>query len=567
MNMCKMRKIRLLIIVVFSFSIFSSVYAAETENINSENNLNLLGLTKSSANKVKATVLGLGANDDLLLISSKRDKNGNIHERHKQTYRGIPIWGSEIIFHHDGNGNVKKVTGRLFKGLDIDFSSPVNSAPKVKIKEAMLLFKKERNKKYSALRESEVKYSNENIELNIYVDDGGKPRLVYFLSYYSDNEIQGSPTRPHAIIDADTNQTINEWEGLAYYDYLVNASGPGGNIKTGKKDYWDIPISWNLGWTSGVCFMDTTWSSTVKTINLNNRTSAATASDQPFSYNCYTPADPFTNINTYKEINGAYSPINDAHRNATLVYLMYQELLGYREGPFGVNTYITVGVHMGSSYENAFWNGVSVNFGDGANTFYPLVSLDIVSHEIAHGFTERYSHLAYYGQSGGINESFSDMAGEAAEFYVNGYNDWNVGFEITKSTFNPLRYMNNPPLDGHSIDNFSSYAEGLDVHYSSGIFNKAFYLLSTKAGWNTRKAFEVMVHANQYYWTALSNFNDAACGAIDSATDLAYSASDVYDSFNLVGVDCATYTPPGPVPPPSQQSPAWLPPIINLILE
>lgn len=191
---------------------------------------------------------------------------------------------------------------------------------------------------------------------------------------------------------------------------------------------------------------------------------------------------------------------------------------------------------------------MSVNFGIGdVSNHYPLVSLDVVSHEIAHGFTERTSGLIYTDQSGGINEAFSDMAGETAEYYSGG-NDWLVGFEITKSA-GPLRYMSNPPLDGHSIDDASQYSTSMDPHYSSGVFNKAFYLLATKSGWNTRKAFEVMVYANQNYWTSNSDFTDASCGAIDSAVDLGYSQNDVRDAFRQVGVQCNDL--------------AWLVPVIN----
>ena len=89
-------------------------------------------------------------------------------------------------------------------------------------------------------------------------------------------------------------------------------------------------------------------------------------------------------------------------------------------------------VHYSKNYENAYWDGSSMTFGDGKNTFYPLVSLDVSSHEIAHGFTEFNSNLAYYGQSGGMNEAFSDMAGEAAEFYAKNTNDFLVGAEIFK---------------------------------------------------------------------------------------------------------------------------------------
>ncbi|WP_171523426.1 M4 family metallopeptidase, partial [Acinetobacter baumannii] len=64
-----------------------------------------------------------------------------------------------------------------------------------------------------------------------------------------------------------------------------------------------------------------------------------------------------------------------------------------------------------------------------------------------------------------------------------------------------LRYMDQPSRDGRSIDNASQYYNGIDVHHSSGVYNRAFYLLANSPGWDTRKAFEVFVDANRYYWT------------------------------------------------------------------
>ncbi|MGO4782039.1 M4 family metallopeptidase, partial [Lysobacter sp. 2RAB21] len=76
----------------------------------------------------------------------------------------------------------------------------------------------------------------------------------------------------------------------------------------------------------------------------------------------------------------------------------------------------------------------------------------------------------YSGQSGGINEAYSDIAGEAAEFYMNNTNDFLVGAQIFKGT-GALRYMANPPQDGRSIGHARDYRAGMDVHYSSGVYN------------------------------------------------------------------------------------------------
>ena len=177
-------------------------------------------------------------------------------------------------------------------------------------------------------------------------------------------------------------------------------------------------------------------------------------------------------------------------------------------------------------------------FGDGASTFYPLVSLDVTSHEVSHGFTEQNSGLTYSGMSGGMNEAFSDMAGEAAEYYDHGSNDWLVGAQIFKST-GALRYMCNPPQDGGSIDNASKYKSTMDVHYTSGVYNKAFCLLAKTSGWTTKKAFQVFARANRDYWTSGSTFNQGACGVEKAATALGYTKASVTAAFTAVGVKCA----------------------------
>ncbi len=238
--------------------------------------------------------------------------------------------------------------------------------------------------------------------------------------------------------------------------------------------------------------------------------------------------------NTRKPINGAYSPLNDAHYFGTQTHLMHQNWFGAPPLEKPVSVY----VHYGVGISNASWNGSFVRFGDGDATTYPLATaLDIVAHEVSHGVTERYSSLVYFGQSGGINEAFSDIAGEAAEFFDRGHVDWLVGAEVLKST-GALRYFIDPTLDGKSIGNAADYYAGIDVHHSSGVFNRAFYLLATSTGWDIRRAFEVFFDANKTYWSSQSDFIDAAYGVIAAASDRGYSQEAVRAAFGAVGVVC-----------------------------
>ena len=137
-----------------------------------------------------------------------------------------------------------------------------------------------------------------------------------------------------------------------------------------------------------------------------------------------------------------------------------------------------------------------------------------------------------------MNEAFSDMAGEAAEYYSRGSNDWLVGAEIFKGT-GALRYMCNPTQDGSSIDNAANYTSSMGVHYTSGVYNKAFCTLAKTSGWTTPKAFAVFARANANYWTASSTFNQGACGVETAATDLGYTKADVTAAFTVVGVSCS----------------------------
>ena len=217
---------------------------------------------------------------------------------------------------------------------------------------------------------------------------------------------------------------IQSWNGLTD----ATATGPGGNQKTGQYTYGTDYAALEVTQSGSTCTLQNT---NVKTYNLNHGTSGGSV----VSFTC-------PNSNT-DATNGAYSPVNDAHHFGGVVHDMYNDYTGAPPLSFQ----LLMKVHYKSNYENAFWDGSAMYFGDGASTFYPLVSLDVTSHEISHGYTEQNSGLQYTGQSGGMNEAYSDIAGEAAEYYDRGSADFLVGADIVKTSAgigNALRYMCNP---------------------------------------------------------------------------------------------------------------------------
>ena len=134
-----------------------------------------------------------------------------------------------------------------------------------------------------------------------------------------------------------------------------------------------------------------------------------------------------------------------------------------------------------------------------------------------------------------MNEAFSDMAGAAAEGYVK-ESDWLNGHDATKLMV-AYRYFDDPTMDGHSRGSMKEYCPGINVHYSSGVYNRVFFILSTSPGWNIRIAFHVFATANQLYWTENTAFNDGACSVIQAAEDLGFAAEDVRNAFVEVGIN------------------------------
>lgn len=513
-------KIGLLLGLITLSYIASSVLSAADRDAT----VNLSTKSFKKSLKTRADLFGLDSNNALKAKKSYIDANGDTTTRFVQMYKGIPVLGDDIIVTRDKRKNVKSTHGFAIRNIknDIDsVSATIDSNKAISIAKSI-------NYKKNA------SYENETSKLSIWQDKASKARLVYVVSYVVHSD---KPSRPYFIIDANSGAVLDSYENIQH----AEASGPGGNEKYGHYEYGvDFPHI-DVRQTNDTCEL---YSQNVKTIDLNHQTSGNTI----HSFSCPE--------NLHKEINGAYSPLNDAHYFGNVVFNMYSDWLNTAPLSFQ----LTMKVHYSSEYENAFWDGSSMSFGDGANYFHPLVSLDVSAHEVSHGFTEQNSGLVYREQSGGLNESFSDIAGEAAEFYSRGSNDWLVGADIIKNG-TALRYMEDPTLDGRSIDNQADYTSNMDVHYSSGVYNKAFFLLATTEGWDTKKAFEVYARANMLYWTANTDWNTAGGGVLDAACDLGYNVEDAQQSLIAVGISsvlspnstCEVTTPPEPEPEPEPQ--------------
>jgi Zn-dependent metalloprotease len=165
-------------------------------------------------------------------------------------------------------------------------------------------------------------------------------------------------------------------------------------------------------------------------------------------------------------------------------------------------------VHFGEDYDNAFWDGQRMIYGDGDGEVFDRFtkSIDVIGHELTHGVTEHEAGLIYFGQPGALNESMSDVMGSLLKQYVNNQKataaDWIIGEGLLMPGINGvgIRSMKAPgtayddPLLGKDPQpaHMKKYVRGLDdnggVHVNSGIPNHAFYRMATKLGgfaWQT----------------------------------------------------------------------------------
>ncbi len=546
-------------------SLLNPASAAELQNLRHQTPSSLLGLlpTATTAGKPQPS---------LQEQSRSVDFQQRLHLRLQQTYDGYPVWGAQVMMHLPktqsslskqpwpallyNSVHPEKVRSAVSMGVSMNGFIYQNLAADLQ-KTPAFVFSETRAQealtRAVALTQQKSgqasSISGQKARLFVYVDSNQKAHWAYFIQFKQTNP-QGLPQRPCYLMDAVTFKVYQTWNNVQTHRGLTEslAGGHGGNLKTGMIVYDDLPndrpaLPIRRDERHQFCYLENQ-----DVVVRDARHKDLHQLDLPEQFVC-SAQDPrhqslFWN-GSLDAVNGAYSPGNDALYIGKIIKAMYEDWYGLpplvkeNGGPMR----LVMRVH--EDMENAYWDGETMTFGDGGSMLYPLVSLGVAAHEISHGFTEQHAGLIYDGQSGGLNESFSDMAAQAAEYFAYGKNQWQIGPEILKEKNQALRYMDHPSLDcadrgpGEqcSIENVQEYQMGMNVHLSSGIFNRVFYLMGTAPGWNTKKAFDVMVQANRHYWLPLTNFAEAACGVMDAVRDYGYSEHAAKFAFKKVGLD------------------------------
>jgi Thermolysin metallopeptidase, alpha-helical domain/Thermolysin metallopeptidase, catalytic domain len=255
--------------------------------------------------------------------------------------------------------------------------------------------------------------------------------------------------------------------------------------------------------------------------------------------------------------------VDDAADGITGTLALYTEVYD-RASYDAKGASVVLTVHYEKNYDNAFWNGTQLVFGDGDGTVFGSFTkpVDVLGHEFTHAVTQFTAGLTYQGQSGALNESVSDCFGSCVKQRLLGQTadqaDWLIGQGIFVAGINArgLRDMANPgtayddPTLGKDpqVANMKDYVDTTDdnggVHTNSGIPNRAFYLAATAIGGSTWDG------AGRIWYAALTggqvtadtDFAGFAAATVAAAGD---HADAVTQAWSGVGVDASGATSTG----------------------
>ncbi|MFF9471650.1 M4 family metallopeptidase [Streptomyces roseolus] len=197
----------------------------------------------------------------------------------------------------------------------------------------------------------------------------------------------------------------------------------------------------------------------------------------------------------------ADATVNRAYAGLGATFALFRDAFG-RDSMDGAGLPLLATVHYDEKYGNAFWNGEQMVFGDGDGEILLDFTLpvDVIGHELAHGFTQYTANLEYFSQSGALNESVSDVFGSLVKQYALGQTADQADWLIGEGLFHPdvegkaLRSMKAPgtaydddvlgkdPQPAHMDDYVRTGQDNGGVHINSGIPNRAFYLVATELG-------------------------------------------------------------------------------------
>jgi Zn-dependent metalloprotease len=457
---------------------------------------------------------------------------GHKHVRFHQYWNGIRVWPSAITVHLDGNGSLTMIDGNYMPYP----SKPLPVKPLISAEEAVskglasISSARNFNKStpeliYCALDRHrihlawKIKFTGKWDESWLVAVDAITGEILVSFNLVNSHEVTGHGTDLLGI-----TQSIPLWQADNEY-YVLDTTKP--MFKSYTLPDYTTPDPEIL--KGGILILD-----------LHHRNPEFT-----------TVADFVT---TLTPNSGILPDAVSASVNLSYVYDYYYETF-HRNSIDGNGMNIIGVVRAGRNYDNAFWNGQAMFFGD-ADLY--AAAIDVIGHELTHGITQYTANLLYLNESGALNEAFSDIFGEMIERYANGANDWLVSAALKE----PIRDIADPASISTSL---GPYPETMDqyynlrlrddnggVHINSTIISHCFYLLAEgmEGAIGADHASRIFYRALTTHLVANSQFADARLAAITSAAELfgddSIQKKKTEEAFDTVGIKLTATTPPPP---------------------
>ncbi|MEV7355823.1 MULTISPECIES: M4 family metallopeptidase [unclassified Kitasatospora] len=475
-----------------------------------------------------AQALALGGQERLVVKDVVADANGERHLRYERTYAGLPVLGGDLVVHQRADGSVDSVDRAFDGSLSLPSLAPGLAAGQAAERATAAV----RATVGTAADEDEAALSRVDgagaAELVVWAADGA-PRLAH-RTVVRGERADGTPSSQQVVTDAATGEVLSTRE------QVQTASGTGKGVNV------------------GTVTLTTTQSGSTYSLKDATRGGQSTTDLKGATSGNGTLFAKTSNSWGNGLASNRESAAVDAQYGAAATWDYYKNTFG-RNGIKNNGVGAASRVHYGSNYVNAFWDDscFCMTYGDGSGNTNPLTAIDVSGHEMTHGVTSATANLNYSGESGGLNEATSDIFGTMVEWSANlpaDPPDYLIGEKLNIfGNGKPLRYMDKPSKDGSSADSWYSGVGNLDVHYSSGIANHFFYLLSegsgakvvngvsynsptsngsTVTGIGRTKAAAIWYRALTVYMTSTTNYKAARTATLKAATDLYGATSTEY---------------------------------------
>ncbi|MCJ8167513.1 M4 family metallopeptidase [Pontibacter sp. E15-1] len=491
--------------------------------------------------------------DNFRLIKSEEDDAGKLHETFKQYFDGIEVNRINYKIHYN-NGIIETANGEY---ADISLLTTIPAiAEEDALKNALSYINAKKYKWEDAASEQFIK-ENSNDKKATYFPKGEvvickdvlKTGKLWVLAWKFSISALEPNTEQYVFVDASQGQIVN------YESMITDVNSPG----TAQTRYSGNRNLITDSFTGGFRLWEIRNGVSVQTLNTQRGNNYGTAIDFVDTDNNWTSAE-------HANANRDQAAL-DAHWGTEIV-LDYWRSVHNRNSIDGNGLRVINYVHYLNNWNNAQWDGTNrvMRYGDGSTS--PLTSLDICAHEFGHGINQATANLVYQGESGALNEGFSDIWGAAVENWADpSKQHWLIGEAVGA----PFRSMNNPSSLTYTLEDGTTgtypdtylgvgYYQGTadfgGVHVNSSVLNYWFYLLSQGGngtndignlfkvvGISISKAAQIAYRAQRLYLTSTSNFLAARNATLQAARDLYCPGSleerAVVNAWHAVGVGAA----------------------------